>query len=61
MKLLIVLACIGAFMGAISEVDLEISLAKNHPEYRIIAHLMGVILALSYVILITYSLNKVFE
>jgi hypothetical protein len=61
MKLLITLACIGTFFGAIAEVDLGISLAKNHPQYGLIAHLMGGALVLSYVILITYSLSKVFE
>ncbi|MGC8605719.1 MAG: hypothetical protein ACP5VS_18805 [Desulfomonilaceae bacterium] len=44
-----------------SEVDLGRSLAKNHPEYGLIAHFMGALLVLSYVILITYSLNRVFD
>ncbi len=61
MQVIVCIACVGAFMGAISEVDLGISLAKNHPEYGLIAHLVGAILVLSYVMLITYALTRVFE
>lgn len=61
MKLLIVSACIVTFFGAIMEADTELAVARNHPDYGMMAHFMGVMFVLSYVILIAYSLNRVFE
>ena len=43
------------------EADTELAIARNHPEHSVIAHFMGASIILSYVILITYALLKVFE
>jgi hypothetical protein len=61
MQVIVCIACIGAFWGAVMEADTELAIARNHPEYGIMAYFMGASLILSYVILITYALNKVFE
>lgn len=61
MQVIICLACIVAFFGAIMEADTELAIARNHPEFGIMAHFIGASFILSYVILITYTLNKVFE
>jgi hypothetical protein len=58
---IVCLACIGAFWGSVMEADTELAIARNHPEYSVMAHFMGGLFILSYVILITYSLNRVFE
>ncbi len=61
MQVIICLACIGAFWGAIMEADVELAIARKHPEQKIMAHFMGAIFILSYVILITYAMSKAFE
>ena len=61
MQVIVCIACIGAFWGAVMEADTELAIARNHPESGIMAYFMGASLILSYVILITYALNKVFE
>ena len=39
----------------------ELAIARKHPEHSVMAHFMGVSVVLSYVILISYALNRVFE
>ena len=61
MQVIVCIACIGAFWGAVMEADTELAIARNHPEHSVIAHFMGASIMVSYVILITYALTRVFE
>ena len=61
MQVIVCIACIGAFWGAVMEADTELAIARNHPEHSVIAHFMGASIVLSYVILISYALNRMFE
>jgi len=61
MQVIVCISCIGAFWGAVMEADTELAIARKHPEHSVMAHFMGVSVVLSYVILISYALNRVFE
>ncbi len=61
MQVIVCMACIGAFWGAVTEADTELAIARNHPEHSVMAYFMGAYIILSYVILITYALTRVFE
>lgn len=41
MQVIVCVACVGAFMGAVMEADTEFAIARNHPEYGIMAYFMG--------------------
>ncbi len=60
MQVIVCIACIGAFWGAVMEADTELAIARNHPQYGVMAYFIGASFILSYVILISYALNKVF-
>ena len=61
MQVIVCIACIGAFWGAVMEADVELAIARKHPEHSLMAHFIGASFILSYVILITYALTRVFE
>jgi hypothetical protein len=61
MQVIVCIACIGAFWGAVMEADTELAIARKHPEHSVMAHFMRASFMLSYVILITYALTRVFE
>ena len=61
MQVIVCISCIGAFGGAVMEADVELAIARKHPEHSVMAHFIGASFILSYVILITYALTRVFE
>ena len=61
MQVIVCMACIGAFWGAVTEADTELAIARNHPEHSVMAHFVGATFMLSHIILITYALTRVFE
>jgi len=61
MQVIVCIACIGAFWGTVMEADVELAIARKHPEHSVMAYFMGASIILSYVILITYALTRVFE